>query len=837
MGINKNFVVRNGLEVADSLVYADDNTTRVGINTDSPEYTLDVSGDVAISGALVSSANTSGVSGQYIISTGDGWDWETIPKSRESVRYTLVASQTLVPSSGDFGFVLDETDYALTSVYLDGVKLTQGDYVINSGGRSITLFAAAFGGEEIEVIGHSVVAVGAGNSGILGITVRKSGIASGTPSRIKTIDFVGLGVTLDGNSGLVTAYIDSGGLSDVSGDPSPNLGGYLDLSGYGIYGTGIVTATKFIGDGSELTGITTLIKAGSNVTITTFSGITTINASGGGSGTGYFDNDQTNAGIHTTASHVGLGTTNPRFQTEIGSVGAAGTQLWVNGDARITGILTVGSSSITIDGNNDEIRIGTSLTLTSDGSAQYTGVVTASGFDGDLVGQHKIYTAGVSNSDDYSIALFLDPTQGGHTYARYDLAQKIQYNPSTGKLSNVGIISATGLDITGVSTFSNNVTFQSNVSLGDNDILYFGNGNDLQISHTGSLSRIQETGNGGLELRANPSITLGKYSSGTMGVFNVDGSVDLYYNNNVKFATTGVGASVVGILSATTFIGNLTGNATGLTNGSYNLNTSGIITAATFVGDGSGLTGITAVGSGVEIQNNDLLVGVASTINFGSNLSVSAISNGICTITGTDTGILEVLEDTTPQLGGNLDLNSNDITGTGNVDITGIITATSFVGDGSQLTGIDAASGFFKNDQIKSGIHTTAEHVGLGTTNPRTPLQVENVYGVYTANGNFSATAGVTIDGDASWTIATDDFKTAEYTLWFQYGSDIQSQKVLVINDGTTAYSQEYAIMFNNDLLVSVGATISAGVCKLLWTPETGVTGIVTYRVVRETML
>jgi len=433
--------------------------------------------------------------------------------------------------------------------------------------------------------------------------------------------------------------------------------------------------------------------------------------------------------------------------------------------------------------------------------------------------------------------LFLDPTQGGHTYARYDLAQKIQYNPSTGKLSNVGIISATGLDITGVSTFSNNVTFQSNVSLGDNDILYFGNGNDLQISHTGSLSRIQETGNGGLELRANPSITLGKYSSGTMGVFNVDGSVDLYYNNNVKFATTGVGASVVGILSATTFIGNLTGNATGLTNGSYNLNTSGIITAATFVGDGSGLTGITAVGSGVEIQNNDLLVGVASTINFGSNLSVSAISNGICTITGTDTGILEVLEDTTPQLGGNLDLNSNDITGTGNVDITGIITATSFVGDGSQLTGIDAASGFFKNDQIKSGIHTTAEHVGLGTTNPRTPLQVENVYGVYTANGNFSATAGVTIDGDASWTIATDDFKTAEYTLWFQYGSDIQSQKVLVINDGTTAYSQEYAIMFNNDLLVSVGATISAGVCKLLWTPETGVTGIVTYRVVRETML
>ena len=36
----------------------------------------------------------------------------------------------------------------------------------------------------------------------------------------------------------------------------------------------------------------------------------------------------------------------------------------------------------------------------------------------------------------------------------------------------------------------------------------------------------------------------------------------------------------------------------------------------------------------------------------------------------------ELVEDTTPQLGGNLDLNSNDITGTGNINITGNVTAT-----------------------------------------------------------------------------------------------------------------------------------------------------------------
>jgi hypothetical protein len=51
-------------------------------------------------------------------------------------------------------------------------------------------------------------------------------------------------------------------------------------------------------------------------------------------------------------------------------------------------------------------------------------------------------------------------------------------------------------------------------------------------------------------------------------------------------------------------------------------------------------------------------------------------------------GITDVVADTTPQLGGNLDLNSNDITGTGNINITGSVTATSFTGDGSALTGL-----------------------------------------------------------------------------------------------------------------------------------------------------
>ena len=57
------------------------------------------------------------------------------------------------------------------------------------------------------------------------------------------------------------------------------------------------------------------------------------------------------------------------------------------------------------------------------------------------------------------------------------------------------------------------------------------------------------------------------------------------------------------------------------------------------------------------------------------------------------TGITtEIVGDTTPQLGGNLDLNSNNVTGTGNFNVTGIVTATSFSGSGANLTGLTGAS-------------------------------------------------------------------------------------------------------------------------------------------------
>lgn len=376
--------------------------------------------------------------------------------------------------------------------------------------------------------------------------------------------------------------------------------------------------------------------------------------------------------------------------------------------------------------------------------------------------------------------------------------------------------------------------------------------------------------------------------------------------------------------------------AQGLT-GNPSVNTTGIITAASFVGDGGGLTGITASGSGIIVKDDGSSVGTAGTIDFGPNLSVSAISAGVCTITGAaspagiDTsntsyfnklvvsgfstfassvyisGITTIgnhtfnsdnitskknlflgeggvggggvyfpalsgsdssIEESTngldfkmglsndkyaristdgvetrllkPFIDSTYDIGTNAVryatAYVDNVSVGNSVTATSFHGDGSNLTGISGGGGgqgyWSKN---VSGLSTTS-NVGIQTSNPNTQFEIANVYGVQVASGQWTAAAGVghTVD---SWTIATTDFKTAEYTLHIGIGTYIQAQKVLVMQDGTTAWAQEYAIMSNPEFAADVTASIVSGDVKLVVTPATGISGAATYRLTRQSML
>ena len=53
------------------------------------------------------------------------------------------------------------------------------------------------------------------------------------------------------------------------------------------------------------------------------------------------------------------------------------------------------------------------------------------------------------------------------------------------------------------------------------------------------------------------------------------------------------------------------------------IDVTGVVTATKFVGDGSGLIGVTASGTGIEVKDSGSVVGTAGTIDFGTGVDVS----------------------------------------------------------------------------------------------------------------------------------------------------------------------------------------------------------------------
>ena len=101
---------------------------------------------------------------------------------------------------------------------------------------------------------------------------------------------------------------------------------------------------------------------------------------------------------------------------------------------------------------------------------------------------------------------------------------------------------ANGLDVTGVSTFNDNVY------LGDSDVLNFGAGSDLQISHDGSNSFINDYGEGSLFIRGTNLYIQGATAENAIRCIQ-DGAVTLYHDASEKLATTSGGIDVTGTVT------------------------------------------------------------------------------------------------------------------------------------------------------------------------------------------------------------------------------------------------------------------------------------------------
>ena len=197
-----------------------------------------------------------------------------------------------------------------------------------------------------------------------------------------------------------------------------------------------------------------------------------------------------------------------------------------------------------------------------------------------------------------------------------------------------------------------------------------------------------------------------------------------------------------GVLTATTFVGDIAGTVTGITSTTDNLNL-GIITATSFAGD------FTGIGSGLTGTPN-VVAGVVTATKFVGNTpgTVSGIADG----TNINAGII-----TATSFVGNLTGNAAGLSTTTAQLTLGIVTATSYSGSGANLDGV--SSGPVAQQAVTADGSTTTIDLSSGNL----------IYMTQSANTTvaFANTEGNT---DVVYLVRTKDDNTTERTLTWPSG-------------------------------------------------------------------
>jgi hypothetical protein len=314
----------------------------------------------------------------------------------------------------------------------------------------------------------------------------------------------------------------------------------------------------------------------------------------------------TGVGIHTL-SNAGIGTTNPRFTLEVGAVGASGTTLFVNGDARVTGIVTIGPASITLNGITNTVNVGTGVTLNgSTGSISATSIVlggstlTGAGVTSITAGSGISVNSSTGNvtitaTGGGGSSQFVTTSAGIHTLSNVGIGTT---NPTsaltvTGGGTFTGVVTATTFvgALTGTATTATLATNAQGLT-GTPDIIvnkivagltssiipfYWENFSDLPSFSTyhGAFAHVHQTGKA-YYAHTRWVELVNKEASGTVGTGTE------YYNIGIATATTFVGA-LIGTATTSTNAQGLTGTPNiivGTINGS-SINVSGISTLNT----------------------------------------------------------------------------------------------------------------------------------------------------------------------------------------------------------------------------------------------------------------
>jgi hypothetical protein len=161
------------------------------------------------------------------------------------------------------------------------------------------------------------------------------------------------------------------------------------------------------------------------------------------------------------------------------------------------------------------------------------------------------------------------------------------------------------------------------------------------------------------------------------------------------------------------------------------------------------------------LTSNIIVASNTPLTNAGKFVRFNAAGTGfeVQTLSAT-AGLGDVVDDVTPQLGGDLDLNGSDITGTGNIDISGIVSATSIAGGTPVLGTADEVQLRVKGHSTQTAnileVRNNADGLSLGVDTSGNAYINGNITVGGTVDGRDLATDGTKLDGIEALADVTD---------------------------------------------------------------------------------
>jgi len=475
-------------------------------------------------------------------------------------------------------------------------------------------------------------------------------------------------------------------------------------------GSGIITATKFVGDASGLTNI---------VAIAT-------------------DGFIANAGSLSTTAKIGIGSEAPTSQLDV-----LGDSKFV-GVTTFAGITTVtGETLFTTQLNVSGVSTFVGITTVT-GSTLFakdvniSGVITATTFKG------AVESTSLSSSGNVDFDANLD-VDGTTDLDVLNVAEKAIFKDDV-EFHGVGGISSITFDKS-----DNSLKFK------DSAKAKFGTDSDFEIYHTGSDSIVENT-TGQLALKSSQWGVQGTGSEGYM-IYSVAGAqIQLYYAGVKKFETISTGASVYNQLN----VASLDGGASGLSSHFGSLR---------YGNENDGESPYSTRRS-LDLINTDS--GNVNFYLNANNLSVPDSGSDFHWHKGFDNSRLMTLTGSTGRLGVGTTLPTFKLQVEGGSKITGVSTFSSdlFVGNNLNVKGvlevsvinanvtgnlsgnINAASGVSTFSAIKTTDKTATNFagVGIGTT-------VSNENYIETVNSTNEPTSKFIVNTEGKVAIGTDTIR------------------------------------------------------------------------------